>query len=54
MPATIATIIAVVAVLEIKPLTTPETMATASIIRSGRSPTIGSASTANASRRSSR
>ena len=54
MPATIATIIAVVAVLEMKPLTTPETTATASIIRIGRSPTIGSASTANASRRSSR
>ena len=54
MPATIATIIAVVAVLEIKALTTPDTTATASMIRIGRSPTIGSARTANASRRSSR
>jgi hypothetical protein len=48
MPATIATIIAGVAVFEINALMTPKTSATASVIRIGHSPTSGSESTANA------
>jgi hypothetical protein len=54
MPATIATIIAGVAVFEINALMTPKTSATASVIRIGHSPTSGSESTANARQRSRR
>ena len=52
MPAAIVTIIAVVAVLEMKALIVADTSATAARIRPGRSPTAGSPSTENASRRS--
>ena len=52
IPAAIATIIAVVAVLEMKALIVAETSATAARIRPGRSPTAGRPRTANASRRS--
>ena len=53
IPETIATIIAVVAVLEMNALITAETVATAAMIRQGRSPTQGTPSTLYASRRSS-
>ena len=46
MPATIATIIAAVTVLEMKALIKADTTATAARIRRGRSPTHGTASTA--------
>ena len=54
MPATIATIIAGVAVFEKNALMTPETSATASVIRIGHSPTSCSESAAKARRRSRR
>jgi hypothetical protein len=52
MPAAIATIIAVVAVLEMKALIVADTTATAARILPGRSPTAGSPRTAKAKRRS--